>query len=33
LKNENGAALIAPAESRVVTHAMGLGKTVASSNL
>src|SRR6516162_3708482 len=33
LKNENGAALIAPAASRVVTHAIGRGKTVASSNL
>jgi len=33
LKNENGAALMAPAASRVVTHAIGRGKTVASSNL
>src|SRR5215469_10070887 len=33
LKNENGAALIWLAASRVVTHAIGRGKTVASSNL
>src|SRR5262245_30496055 len=33
LKNENGAALIAPAASRVVTQAIGRGKTVASSSL
>src|SRR5262245_14459543 len=33
LKNEKGAALMAPGASRVVTHAIGRGKTVASSSL
>src|SRR6266446_3777404 len=33
LKNENGAALMAPLASLVVIHAMGRGNTVAKSNL
>jgi len=33
LKKENGAALTAPRLSRVVTQAIGRGRTVASSNL
>jgi hypothetical protein len=33
LKNENGAALMAPLESLVVIQAMGRGSTVASNSL
>jgi hypothetical protein len=33
LKNENGAALMAPLASLVVIHAIGRGSTVANSNL